>query len=223
MTNFKPVRLYIKQHAITGLKYFGKSVSQNIEKYNGSGTHWRRHISKHGKQYVNTIWVSEWFYKKEDIKEFAEFFSEFNDIIESSKWANLKIEDGLEGGWDHLSGENNPMKNAEIRKKVSDATTGKYIGDKHHGFGKTRPEHSLHMTKLGFGKNKTKEHLDNHARVWIKTTKDNPIRALNWNILKDNVIMNIRNLKKFCKEHHLNYLQFYRGIEINGFRLLGKQ
>ena len=46
-STFNPTWLYIKEHNVTGLKYFGKTTRDPL-KYKGSGTHWTRHISKHG-------------------------------------------------------------------------------------------------------------------------------------------------------------------------------
>ena len=43
-----PTHLYIKQHAITKLKYFGKTTRLDPLIYLGSGTHWKRHVNKHG-------------------------------------------------------------------------------------------------------------------------------------------------------------------------------
>ena len=37
------IYLYLKQHNITGLKYFGKT-EQNPYKYKGSGIYWLRHL-----------------------------------------------------------------------------------------------------------------------------------------------------------------------------------
>lgn len=88
----------IKRHTITGLKYFCKSTKQNYLKYLGSGVYWKSHLKIHGPEYVVTDWVSEVFYDEEQIKEFAILFSEFFNIVISDEWANLKIEDGLEGG-----------------------------------------------------------------------------------------------------------------------------
>jgi hypothetical protein len=47
-----PTYLYIKQHSITGLKYFGKTTKSNPYKYNGSGKYWIRHINKNGKEHI---------------------------------------------------------------------------------------------------------------------------------------------------------------------------
>ncbi len=93
----RPTRLYIKQHSITGLKYFGKTIRDPYT-YLGSGTRWKNHIKKHGIKFVDTLWVSEPYTDAKLIKEIALKFSTENDIINSAEWANLKFEDGLEGG-----------------------------------------------------------------------------------------------------------------------------
>lgn len=98
MSAFKPTRLYIKQHTKTGLKYFGKSIKQDIEKYLGSGSYWLNHIRKHGIEFVETLWVSEWFYTKEEIALVAKQLSVEYDIVNSNEWANLKEETGSDGG-----------------------------------------------------------------------------------------------------------------------------
>ena len=96
MEEFKPTFLYIKQHNITGLKYFGKTVESDPVKYKGSGKHWERHLKKYGKD-VSTIWY-QLFTNKEELKIFALNFSQQNNIVESKDWANLKPEVGLWGG-----------------------------------------------------------------------------------------------------------------------------
>lgn len=93
--SFTPTYLYIKQHKITGLKYFGKTIQDPL-RYKGSGVFWTRHIKKHGKDQIDTIWC-ELFTNREDCVEFAEFFSEVADIVKSSEWANLITEDGIDG------------------------------------------------------------------------------------------------------------------------------
>jgi len=97
MKIFKPTHLYIKQHSITGLKYFGKTT-QDLSKYHGSGTRWNNHLKVHGYEHVVTLW-SQLFTTVDEIKEFALNFSEENQIVESKEWANLKPENGLDGGW----------------------------------------------------------------------------------------------------------------------------
>lgn len=95
---FVPTRLYIKQHRTTGLKYFGKTINPNIEKYKGSGKRWTNHLRVHGRKDVVNLWVSDWFHDEKEIKEFALAFSEIFDIVNSDEWANLKEETGHEGG-----------------------------------------------------------------------------------------------------------------------------
>lgn len=88
--------LYLKQHKLTGLKYFGRTTSRNPTKYKGSGTRWRYHCSKHGWEHIDTINVWE-FTNQEDCTEFAIQFSHENNIVESAEFANLEIEDGKNG------------------------------------------------------------------------------------------------------------------------------
>lgn len=89
------IYLYVKSHNVTGLKYFGKTTQSNPNKYQGSGKYWKRHIRKYGYD-VTTEIVGEF----EDLMEASEFalnFSNDNNIVESSNWANLKRENGLDG------------------------------------------------------------------------------------------------------------------------------
>jgi len=89
--------LYVKQHSITGLKYFGKTISKNPFRYNGSGTRWIRHVRKHGKQHIKTVEI--WGFDDLDLcTEFALKFSKDNNIIKSADWANLAFENGKDGG-----------------------------------------------------------------------------------------------------------------------------
>jgi hypothetical protein len=94
-TQFIPTWLYIKQHNITGLKYFGKTISSNPFNYRGSGIYWKNHLKHHGCD-VSTIWC-ELFNDRESLTEFATNFSIKNNIAESTEWANLKNENGLDG------------------------------------------------------------------------------------------------------------------------------
>ena len=97
----KPTRLYIKQCPHCGLKYFGKSTRHDIETYQGSGSRWGNHLRKHNTKPVH-LWNSDWYYDT-SIVRFATKFSRINKIVSSRNWANLKEENGLEGGFDHLN------------------------------------------------------------------------------------------------------------------------
>jgi hypothetical protein len=92
------VVLYIFTHNKTGLKYFGKTIRFKTEKellvYGGSGRYWKNHLSKHGKDLTVEIYG---IYDINEVEEIALKFSEENDIVKSSRWANLILENGLDG------------------------------------------------------------------------------------------------------------------------------
>ena len=96
-SEFRPTYLYVKQHSITGMLYFGKTHKFNPEIYNGSGMHWQRHIAKHGKQYVETLWYCL-FTEQEECTKFALMFSTMFDIVHSPNWANMVLENGIGNG-----------------------------------------------------------------------------------------------------------------------------
>ena len=132
------IYLYVKQHSITKLKYFGKTVRDPYS-YNGSGLKWLRHIKRHGKEFVETleVWV---FDNQEECTEFALSYSKSNNIIESKEWANLKDEDGLMG-W----GIGNKHR---LGKSLSDETKRR-ISESHMGLNylKGRKQTPDHVTK----------------------------------------------------------------------------
>jgi hypothetical protein len=90
------IYLYIKQHSITKLLYFGRTTRKNPYLYKGSGTYWKRHIKLHGRQYIKTISVQE-FEEQDEATAFALHFSDYWDIVKSDNWANLVIENGTGG------------------------------------------------------------------------------------------------------------------------------
>lgn len=89
--------MYIKQHSITKLKYFGKTTN-DPQSYIGSGVEWTSHLKLHGRNYVETIWISEPFVERQKLYDFATKFSIENNIVESENWANRIIETGIGGG-----------------------------------------------------------------------------------------------------------------------------
>jgi hypothetical protein len=166
-TSIKPSYLYIKQHSITGLKYFGKTCNKDPYKYPGSGTHWTRHIKKHGKEHVVTLWVSE-LYRNTSIKEHALQLSKENNIVESKEWANLKPENGLDGGDPGILGRQKISNcltgrtaSAETRAKLSASRKGKTLS------AETRAKMSA-STK---GRIQSKEWTENSAKSRIGLTR----------------------------------------------------
>lgn len=118
--------LYIKQHRITGLKYFGKTTKseEDMLKYLGSGTYWKNHIKIHGKEHVETIWY-RLFDNVADLTEFALSFSLENDIVNSNDWANLIVENGLDGS--NIGAKHSE----ETRAKISESKTGIPFSEDH--------------------------------------------------------------------------------------------
>jgi hypothetical protein len=110
----KPTYLYIKEHTVTGLRYFGKTTKYDVNGYLGSGKYWLRHINKYGKEHVVTKWISEPFTDESRLVEFATLISEEMNIVKSDKWANLIEENGIDGWVKGIS------RSEETKKKLSD-------------------------------------------------------------------------------------------------------
>lgn len=117
------IYLYVKQHSITGLKYFGKT-KLDPTKYVGSGSYWKSHIKKHGKQFVETLDVWE-FSDQQLCTNFAVKYSIDNDIVISKTWANLIIEDGKGGGC------SSGPKSKQHRKNISEGRRGIKFSESH--------------------------------------------------------------------------------------------
>jgi len=148
------IYLYIKTHNKTGLKYFGKTIREDVSTYKGSGRYWIRHLKVHGYD-VSTEVVASFEEESQELKDFCKNFSEENNIVESEAWANLTPEDGV-NGWPAgrprgklrvprsqqyrlkmsmaKAGDQHPMwgkhHSEESKKKISEATKGKVLGPK---------------------------------------------------------------------------------------------
>jgi len=109
--------LYHKRHKQTGLNYFGKTIRDPYS-YKGSGIRWCRHLLKHGDE-VETVQVWE-FSDIVKCSEFAIEFSTRHNIVESINWANLRVENGLDGG--HTPGAYTPearlKKGAKLKGRI---------------------------------------------------------------------------------------------------------
>lgn len=125
----KEITLYIKIHNVTGLKYFGKTTKNNPEKYTGSGKHWKRHIKKHGYD-VTTIVVGK-FSDPTECQQFAINFSIAHNIVESTEWANLIIENGMDGA---PIGHVSHKFTVEQRKKLSEHSLSMWNDDEFKQF-----------------------------------------------------------------------------------------
>lgn len=90
------IYLYVKTHNKTGLKYFGKTVKDDPINYPGSGIYWTRHLKKHGTD-LSTEIIGV-FEDVDEARRIAIDFSVKNDIVNSPAWANLIIENAVNGG-----------------------------------------------------------------------------------------------------------------------------
>lgn len=170
MSTFKPTWLYIKQHNVTKLKYFGKTTKPSPLEYLGSGLHWRRHLTLHGAD-ISTTWC-KLFNNREELIEFAISFSEENRIVESEEWANIKPENGLDGGSQlgrTLSESCRKKLSDAGKKRVQSATTkekisASKIGKERHPFSQSWKDNlsANHRSKHGYVLNhseKTKKQI----------------------------------------------------------------
>jgi hypothetical protein len=120
MKQFYPTYLYIKTHNDTGLKYFGKTTS-DPHAYYGSGKHWVSHLKKHG--YNISTEIVGFFISKDECQDTALRFSMDNCIVESTEWANLIIENGLDGG--NTNRTVYKPHTEESKKKMSESRKGR--------------------------------------------------------------------------------------------------
>jgi hypothetical protein len=121
MSKFKPTWLYIKQHQTTGLKYFGKTTTVDPYTYNGSGKYWKKHLQAHGYD-ISTVWC-RLFTNKSELTEYSINFSKEHNIVESAEWANLKIENGLDGA------PIGTKMTAQTKEKISAGNLGKVVSE----------------------------------------------------------------------------------------------
>ena len=117
----KKITLYVKIHNTTGLMYFGKTSRSDVEKYQGSGVWWKRHIHKYGYD-CRTVIIGAF----DDIElcelVALEFSDKFN-IVESQQWANLISENGKDGA---PVGHKGHIFNSEQLEKMSKASVERW-------------------------------------------------------------------------------------------------
>jgi len=89
------IYLYVKKCSHCDKKYFGKTYAKDPYSYSGSGVHWKRHLKAHD-AFHQTIQIWK-FLSQAEATHFAEKFSSYNNIVESSEWFNLIPENALDG------------------------------------------------------------------------------------------------------------------------------
>ena len=143
-TTKQKIILYVKTHNTTGLKYFGKTVNSNPFLYKGSGTYWKWHIKKYG--YNVTTEIIGIYDNKEKCLEDALKFSIENNIVESTKWANLILE-SLDGG--DTSNTENYIKSLD-KIKMNSKNNKWWNNGKHQVFCETPPDSSYERGRLKY-------------------------------------------------------------------------
>lgn len=123
------VTLYIAKHNQVNIKYFGKTTKyhtvEELQKYyHGSGVRWNSLLEVYGDDVTMTIYGT---YDISEVEEIALKFSNDNNIVESTEWTNLMVENGLSGGG--CFGERNGMfgktHTDEVKEKLSNINIGK--------------------------------------------------------------------------------------------------
>ena len=176
MNHFYPTYLYIKTHNVTGLKYFGKTTKDPF-KYKGSGRHWLSHIKLHGNDVTTEI--LGFYSSKELCKTAALKFSTDNNIVQSSQWANMIVENGLDGGktirtYKPMSEEskNKLSRSLKGRKPWNKNTKGLTPGNRHPKTQETKEK----LRKSLKGRPRSKESIEkgrqsNRGRIVSEETK----------------------------------------------------
>lgn len=171
-TYFTPSILYIKRikrSDASYMYYFGKTTNPNdVFIYAGSGVLWKKLIKKHGRDSIETIWVSEVYTSAADIQKDALRFSLENNIDTNTLWANLTLENGINGGTWHLSLETK-TKNLESRTTTLNSLEWKETKGKAKSE-KRKKTYSSETWKESVGKNavsKRKETMN--SPDWLET------------------------------------------------------
>jgi len=151
MKPFKPTYLYVKIHNVTGLRYFGKTTHDPLQ-YRGSGIYWKQHIKEHG--YDVTTMIIGYYLSKDECVSVATQFSKDNNIVDAVDqfnkkiWANLIIENGLDGG---ATLRQYKPHTEESKRKMSEARKGKIpwnIGKRGVTPGNTHPRTDEQKQKI---------------------------------------------------------------------------
>jgi len=161
------VILYLMTHRKTGLKYLGFTV-QDLDGYNGSGSYWKLHVAKHGKDIEKKVLLES--DSEEEINHAALYLSEVYNVVDSDLFANLCIETGAlsaptigmsaetrtkMGAWQ--KGENNSSFRGSlvIIHKASGTPIGTYTGKQElqaAGFNSSNPHKVAQGKKKSFGR-----------------------------------------------------------------------
>lgn len=181
------IYLYVKTHNQTGLKYFGKTTKKDPHKYKGSGKYWSKHLNVHGNDVCTEIVGI--FQSNKECSEFAINFSKEHNIVESKDWANLRMENGVDGA---------PIGNSFSLETIERMRQSK--------IGKRPREYYVKIAKMKIGF-KQSDYQKQRVRETFEAS---------WVVTPPNEqSINIVNLAKFCRENRLdqgNMVKVSQGI-----------
>jgi len=116
-------------------------------------------------------------------------------------------------------GKLNPFYGKTHSEKTKKIISEKLTGENHPYWGKKRPEVGKKISSALKGKTRS----DSHCKNLSIALKGNVCKQFKWKLLKDNKIIVITNLKKFCRDQNIKpFSTFNGGKEINGFRKIGR-
>jgi len=163
------IYLYVKLQPANGVQYFGKTKNDPF-KYRGSGKVWKDIHKKYMWEDVQTIIIGQFLKDDPMLVEFALGFSAANDIVMSKQWANLRPENGLDGGNTFERKSEEEM--ITISKKISDGWHNKPLAEKLA----VNKKKSDHHPKIGEGTSKSQTEKDTHSKFMkdYYSKNDNP-------------------------------------------------
>jgi len=186
------IHLFIKQHNISGVKYFGKTSAKDPYVYKGSGKYWIRHLNTHGRDQVTTLQVWS-FEKSEDATEFALNFSREHDIVNSPEWANLMEENALTGcptGYKWSDERRNDrrtlLENQDLRNKISLGVGRSMTRERRLQISESKRGIPLSVDHI----NKIKESNSNRTSDEKRSTAIKKSKALRGRMLSDKELQN---------------------------------
>jgi len=151
----KLIKLMVKKHKVTGLKYLCKTVTENHKKYLGSGKRWKSHLKEHGRQVLTRVIFTT--HSKSEFKQVAQMISKKWNVVDDPNWANLQPESG--DGGDTWSGKKHSI---ESKQKVRNAKLGV----------PRSAETKAKLRKAHLGKKLTAEHKANMSAANKGRTND---------------------------------------------------
>lgn len=189
---FLPTYLYIKTHKTTGLKYFGKTTTDPYNYY-GSGIYWLAHLHKYGFT-VDTEIVGYYTIKDECVQA-ALTFSTIHNIVSATNaenkkiWANLIIENGLDGGATKFGPHTDLTKS-----KISAKATGRHhTEDTKQKIRDARKLQDMsHMAKPKTEEHKEKIRKTNTGKMQSTETKLKRSESLRGHIVTDETRQKLR-------------------------------